>query len=100
MACTGITSISKSPTTPCGCRASHHANARRSAVVGGEGNGSVASGVFPRPEAYTVADDRWDSLPEMKTPRHGMGGASPTATSMFQVARRARVSERWIRTKC
>jgi N-acetylneuraminic acid mutarotase len=48
----------------------------RIVVIGGEGNGSAPSGVFPQAEIYTLASDRWDSLPDMPTPRHGMGGAA------------------------
>lgn len=44
-------------------------------VAGGEGNPSDASGVFPDVEAYDVAQDRWEPLPPMPTPRHGMAGA-------------------------
>lgn len=44
-------------------------------VVGGEGNGAVASGVYKEVELYTVSSNQWSALPEMKTPRHGMGGA-------------------------
>jgi hypothetical protein len=47
----------------------------RIAVVGGEGNGSASTGVFPQAELYTVSRDRWESLDPMPTPRHGMGAA-------------------------
>ena len=42
-------------------------------VVGGEWNRAISTGVFPEVEAYSPASDRWDVLPAMKTPRHGMG---------------------------
>lgn len=45
-------------------------------VIGGEGNGDAASGVFPQVEAYTATSDVWESLPPMPTPRHGMGAAA------------------------
>jgi N-acetylneuraminic acid mutarotase len=44
-------------------------------VVGGEGNGAAASGVFPQVEEYDPATDTWTSRGEMLTPRHGMGAA-------------------------
>jgi N-acetylneuraminic acid mutarotase len=44
-------------------------------VAGGEGNTSVASGVFPDVEAYDPERDRWLVLPAMTTPRHGTGAA-------------------------
>lgn len=44
-------------------------------VTGGEGNAAVASGVFSQVEVYNVAADQWTSYPNMKTPRHGTGGA-------------------------
>lgn len=44
-------------------------------VAGGEGNPATASRVFAEVEVYTVSADRWDALPPMPTPRHGMGGA-------------------------
>jgi N-acetylneuraminic acid mutarotase len=47
----------------------------RIAVAGGEGNGSIASGVFSEVEVYTVSRDRWESRDPMVTPRHGMGAA-------------------------
>jgi N-acetylneuraminic acid mutarotase len=45
-------------------------------VVGGEGNPDAASGVFPQNEAYTAANDSWESLEPMRTPRHGMQAAA------------------------
>lgn len=41
-------------------------------VVGGEGNPSEPSGVFPQAELYDPADGRWYRLPDMPAPRHGM----------------------------
>ncbi|HTE52995.1 MAG TPA: hypothetical protein VK698_19215 [Kofleriaceae bacterium] len=46
------------------------------AVVGGEGNDDAASGVFAQAELYDPAADQWSALPDMRTPRHGMGAAS------------------------
>lgn len=43
------------------------------AVVGGEGNPDADSGVFPEAELYDPATDDWSALPDMPTPRHGMG---------------------------
>lgn len=45
-------------------------------VVGGEGNTSAATGVFPDVEAYSPAGDAWEPLAPMVTPRHGMGAAA------------------------
>jgi len=47
----------------------------RIVVVGGEGNGDAASGVFPQTEVYDPAADQWSSLEDMRTPRHGMAAA-------------------------
>lgn len=47
----------------------------RIVVVGGEGNTAASSGVFPQAELFDVAGNQWSTLPEMKTPRHGTGGA-------------------------
>jgi N-acetylneuraminic acid mutarotase len=45
-------------------------------VVGGEGNTDADSGVFPQAELYDPAADQWSELPDMTTPRHGMGAAA------------------------
>lgn len=45
-------------------------------VAGGEGSSSDPGGVFPEVEAYRPADDTWHELPDMATPRHGMGAAA------------------------
>lgn len=45
-------------------------------VVGGEGNPGATSGVFSEVEAYDAVMDRWDTLPPMVTPRHGMAAAA------------------------
>ncbi len=45
-------------------------------VAGGEGNSAAGSGVFATVEAYDPVADRWTSLPDMTTPRHGTGAAS------------------------
>ncbi len=44
-------------------------------VVGGEGSIDDDSGVFADAERYIFADDRWESVVDMRTPRHGMGAA-------------------------
>ena len=44
-------------------------------VVGGEGNGGTASGVFPQTESYDPVADTWTRLADMPVPRHGMGAA-------------------------
>lgn len=49
-------------------------------VVGGEGNPESPTGVFAQVESYDPAADRWDSLPTMPTPRHGMGAAAVDGT--------------------
>lgn len=49
--------------------------ADRIVVVGGEGNTAASSGVFPQTEVFNVGANEWMTAPEMKTPRHGMGGA-------------------------
>jgi N-acetylneuraminic acid mutarotase len=48
----------------------------RIVVVGGEGNGAVASGVFPQVEAYDAVANTWTTLAMMPSPRHGMGAAA------------------------
>jgi N-acetylneuraminic acid mutarotase len=45
-------------------------------VVGGEGNPNSPLGVFSEVEAYDAVQDRWDPLPPMVTPRHGMAAAA------------------------
>ncbi len=45
-------------------------------IVGGEGNPAVATGVFAQAEAYDPVAARWDVLPPMPRPRHGMGAAA------------------------
>jgi N-acetylneuraminic acid mutarotase len=44
-------------------------------VAGGEGNPGSPRGVFAAVEVYNVSHDSWSSLPPMRTPRHGTGGA-------------------------
>ena len=48
----------------------------RIVVAGGEGNAAATSGVFPQVEVFVPASNSWYSLPNMRTPRHGTGGAS------------------------
>jgi N-acetylneuraminic acid mutarotase len=48
----------------------------RIVVAGGEGNMAVPSGVFPQTEVFVPATNSWFSLPNMRTPRHGTGGAA------------------------
>jgi N-acetylneuraminic acid mutarotase len=45
-------------------------------VIGGEGNVATGTGVFNQVEAYRLAQDRWDTLPNMLTPRHGTDAAA------------------------
>lgn len=44
-------------------------------TFGGEGNAADPRGIFPQVEVYDPAADRWDALPDLLTPRHGMGAA-------------------------
>lgn len=44
-------------------------------VAGGEGNGAVASGVFPNVEGFTASTNTWAQLAPMPNPKHGVGGA-------------------------
>jgi N-acetylneuraminic acid mutarotase len=44
---------------------------RKVYTFGGEGDTSVASGVFDEVEAYDTAKDIWESVGVMKIPRHG-----------------------------
>lgn len=48
----------------------------RIVVVGGEGNGAIASGVFPDVESYSPDANAWTVHDPMVTPRHGMGAAA------------------------
>lgn len=45
-------------------------------VVGGEGNVDNDSGVFAAAERYRFAEDRWEAVVDMRTPRHGLGAAT------------------------
>jgi hypothetical protein len=45
-------------------------------AIGGEGNPNDPLGIFPQTEAYDPATDTWESLPPMRTPRHGIGAAA------------------------
>ncbi len=47
----------------------------RIVVVGGEGNPNAGNGVFPQVEFYDPAENIWSTLPDMPSPRHGMGAA-------------------------
>ena len=44
-------------------------------VFGGEGNARDPRGVFQEVEAFDPDANRWQSLPPMLTPRHGIGAA-------------------------
>jgi N-acetylneuraminic acid mutarotase len=61
----------------------------RIVVAGGEGNLRLSTGVFSEVEVFVPATNSWYSLPQMKTPRHGTGGASIENT--FYVPGGARV---------
>jgi N-acetylneuraminic acid mutarotase len=45
-------------------------------VFGGEGNPNSTTGIFPQVEGYDTVTDTWESLSDMKVPRHGTYGAS------------------------
>jgi N-acetylneuraminic acid mutarotase len=45
-------------------------------VVGGEGNVDDPTGVYAEVERYVFADDRWEAVADVRTPRHGMGAAA------------------------
>jgi N-acetylneuraminic acid mutarotase len=45
-------------------------------IFGGEGNAMDPSGVFVEVEAYDPVTDRWESLPDMLLPRHGLAAAT------------------------
>ena len=47
----------------------------RLVVCGGEGNAREPRGVFQEVEAFDPEANRWQSLPPMPTPRHGIGAA-------------------------
>jgi N-acetylneuraminic acid mutarotase len=42
-------------------------------AFGGEGNGESPDGTFPDADVYDAATDGWSPLPDMPTPRHGIG---------------------------
>ena len=44
-------------------------------AFGGEGNGARPDGLFPQSEVYDPRTNTWESLPQMPTPRHGIGAA-------------------------
>ncbi|MBA2793109.1 MAG: hypothetical protein H0U32_03815 [Thermoleophilaceae bacterium] len=44
-------------------------------VYGGEDPGSSPTGTIGEVERYDPRMDRWEPLPDMSTPRHGLGGA-------------------------
>jgi len=44
-------------------------------VAGGEGSAVDPNGVFPQTESYDPDSDEWTTLSDMRTPRHGTGGA-------------------------
>ncbi|GIX48899.1 MAG: hypothetical protein KatS3mg131_3110 [Candidatus Tectimicrobiota bacterium] len=45
-------------------------------VFGGEGNPARSDGLFAEVEVYDPFHDRWQALPPMPTPRHGIGAAA------------------------
>jgi N-acetylneuraminic acid mutarotase len=63
------TSQAKMPTARGGLAAS--VVGKKVYTFGGEGDTSVASGVFDEVEAYDTVKDRWESVGMMKIPRHG-----------------------------
>ncbi len=48
----------------------------RVVALGGEDPGSSPTGTVARAEIYDSTRDRWERLPDMRTPRHGFGGAA------------------------
>jgi hypothetical protein len=44
-------------------------------TFGGEGNSADPQGIFPQVEVYDPTSDRWSGLPDLPTPRHGLGAA-------------------------
>ena len=44
-------------------------------AIGGEGNPGNPNGVFPQVQVYDPRANRWETLPDMPSPRHGMGAA-------------------------
>jgi N-acetylneuraminic acid mutarotase len=44
-------------------------------TFGGEGNPVDPNGIFAQVEVYDPGSNTWDALPDMLTPRHGMGAA-------------------------
>lgn len=50
--------------------------AERLFIFGGEGNAMEPSGVFSEVEAYDPAADRWEAMPDMLLPRHGLAAAT------------------------
>lgn len=48
----------------------------RPVALGGEDPGSSPAGTVPLVEIYEPRSDRWERLPDMRTPRHGFGGAA------------------------
>ena len=44
-------------------------------AFGGEGNASRPDGLFPQNEVYDPRTNTWESMPQMPTPRHGIGAA-------------------------
>ena len=44
-------------------------------VIGGEGNVENALGIFPQVEAYDFRQRQWQTMPDMTSPRHGIGAA-------------------------
>lgn len=48
----------------------------RALALGGEDPGSSPTGTVSNVEIYDPRSDRWERLPDMRTPRHGFGGAA------------------------
>ena len=62
--------------TPRGGIASVRLRDGRIAVFGGEDFGGSGSLTIPEVELFDPRTRRWSSLPDMRTPRHGLGGAA------------------------
>lgn len=67
------TTLEPMPTARGGLAAA--AFAGRLFTFGGEGNQADPNGIFHEVEVYDPASNTWDSLPAMRTGRHGMGAA-------------------------
>jgi len=68
------TTLASLPTARSGLAAA--AIGQRIYVFGGEGNTATSTGVFAQTESYDVTTGTWNTEPEMRNPRHGIGAAT------------------------